>query len=35
MLIIVISVTPDFSRVLRLECESLAVLTASKRRESR
>ena len=35
MLIISLSVTPDFSRVLRLECESLAVLTASKRRESR
>ena len=35
MLIIAISVTPDFSRVLRLECESSAVLTASKRKESR
>ncbi len=35
MLIIAISVTPDFSRVLRLEYEFSAVLTASKRSESR
>ena len=34
MLIIAISVTPDFSRVLRLKYEFLAVLTASKRREA-
>jgi hypothetical protein len=31
----IVSVTPDLSRVLRFECEFSAVLTASKRIESR
>ena len=34
MLIIAISVTPDFSRMLRLECESSAVLTAQSAEKS-